>query len=261
MMNDDDQGRLARALSATAEVMGMVLKPASIALMVEDLSRHPIDRVLFALSQVRADRSSKFTLGNILERVDPGGGFLAANEAWTIALQAEDERNSVVWTEEIQKAWHVAEPAIASGDKVAARMAFIAAYERLSNESRMVGKRPYVFLSRGYDSSTNATAIQKALTAGLISDEHSDAMRRVSGAEMARIGGTGNGIAGLIEGIVEKAMSSEDSPIMQEKLRELIGLLKSDAKARDQARLAQQEQERREIDELRQRELDKLNKA
>ena len=60
-----------------------------------------------------------------------------ADEAWGIALQASSEDATIVWTPEIRSAWVAAEPIILeASDKIGARKAFIAAYDRLVERSR-----------------------------------------------------------------------------------------------------------------------------
>jgi len=54
---------------------------------------------------------------------------IGVDEAWSIAMQAEDEYSTVVWTLPIAEAWGVAKNVLP--DRTGARMAFKSAYERI----------------------------------------------------------------------------------------------------------------------------------
>lgn len=94
--------------------------------------------------------------------------WLSANEAWAIALPAQDEVNTVVWTAEIAQAWSIAEPIFADGDRVGARMAFIAAYDRLVSAAQAAGSLPVWAVSEGWNKRTVKGAVEHAVSAGLL---------------------------------------------------------------------------------------------
>ncbi|MBS0056942.1 hypothetical protein [Yersinia sp. Marseille-Q3913] len=94
--------------------------------------------------------------------------WLSANEAWALALPAQDEANTVVWTNEIAQAWNIAQPIMQEGDKVGARMAFIAAYDRLTQAARQAGRSPEWSVSEGWDKETVKRTIEQAVTTGLL---------------------------------------------------------------------------------------------
>ncbi len=75
----------------------------------------------------------------MLERAS---GRPSADEAWALALETFDEAATVCLTDEILLAAVAASPVWESGDRVGARMAFKAAYERVLNERRLQGQRP-----------------------------------------------------------------------------------------------------------------------
>ena len=81
---------------------------------------------------------SKFppTPADIVERLESCDGRPTAAEAWALALAADDEAETVVWTPEIAEARSAAKPALDIGDKVGARQAFVEAYERRVAEAR-----------------------------------------------------------------------------------------------------------------------------
>lgn len=98
----------------------------------------------------------------------PESQWLSANEAWAIALPAVDEAATVVWTQEMAKAWAVAKPILDAGDKIGARMAFIPAYERFVDQAKRESRTPHYEISAGWDANMRELAVQNAVTAGLL---------------------------------------------------------------------------------------------
>lgn len=167
-MNRDEQEKLILALMATAEVMGNEIKPNVAIVMVDDLSMYPLSDVLQALTRIRREHAGKLTLKAILDILAPAGGWLSANEAWALALPAADEAATVVWTQEMAKAWAIAKPILDAGDKIGARMAFIPAYERFVDQAKREGRDPHYEISDGWDANMRELAVQNAVTAGLL---------------------------------------------------------------------------------------------
>lgn len=167
-MTDNEQQQVLQALVVTAEIMGTELKPASLMMMVSDLAEYDFQPVMMALTRCRKELTGRLTLKAILDILAPAGGWLSANEAWSRALPAADESKTVVWTNEARKAWFVALPMIQAGDKVGARMAFIAAYEREVSNAKNAGQRPQHEVSPGDDALLRDAAIRQAQTEGLL---------------------------------------------------------------------------------------------
>ena len=167
-MTRDEQEKLILALTATAEVMGGEIKPNVVLVMVDDLSGYQLADVLQALTRVRREHTGKLTLKVILEILAPAGGWISANEAWAIALPAADEAATVVWTQEMAKAWAIAKPILDAGDKIGARMAFIPAYERFVDQAKRESRTPHYEISSGWDANMREIAVQNAVTAGLL---------------------------------------------------------------------------------------------
>lgn len=161
-----DAEQLLEQLYATAEVLGSEIKPAAATLMVRDLRDHDRPEVEQALARCRAELNGRLTLAAILERVPSANAYLSANEAWALALASMDEADTVVWTEEIAKALGVASPILTEGDKVGARMAFIAAYEREVEQAKAAGRQPSWKPSLGHDPQRREMALQEAVEAG-----------------------------------------------------------------------------------------------
>lgn len=167
-MTRDEQEKLILALTATAEVMGGEIKPNVVLVMVDDLSGYQLVDVLQALTRIRREHTGKLTLKTILDLLTPAGGWISANEAWAIALPAADEAATVVWTQEMAKAWAIAKPILDVGDKIGARMAFIPAYERFVDQAKREGRDPHYEISDGWDANMRELAMQNAVTAGLL---------------------------------------------------------------------------------------------
>lgn len=90
------------------------------------------------------------------------------NEAWAQSLASRDERETVVWTQEMAEAFNVCRPLVESGDEIGARMAFKDAYSRLVSAARAAG-RPVVWnVSAGWDAERRQVAVSKAQAAGLL---------------------------------------------------------------------------------------------
>lgn len=155
-------------LVATAEVMGHELKPAAAMLMCEDLGEYGFQDVMVALTRCRKEITGRLTLKVIIDLLAPAGGWLSANEAWAQALPASDDRNTVVWSVESRKAWFMALPLLESGDKVGARMAFIAAYDREVAQAKSAGLTPQQEVSYGDDAELRRIAVMHAQERGLL---------------------------------------------------------------------------------------------
>ncbi|CNL90266.1 Uncharacterised protein [Yersinia enterocolitica] len=168
MLSDFEQEELSSRLHATAEALGHEIKSSLVMLMVDDLSDYPYDEICKALARVRKEHVGKLTLKAIIDRMQKPGTRPAANEAWALSLPAQDESNTVVWTDEMSQAWAVALPVLESGDKVGARMAFIQTYERLVTIAEAENKSPCWRVSQGWDTEKRVQAITTAQNAGLL---------------------------------------------------------------------------------------------
>lgn len=165
-MTLDQKEELVDMITITAEVMGNELKPSAIMMMVNDLVEYDFQTVVNALDRCRRELSGRLTLKAILDIVAPGGGWLSADEAWSLALPARDERNTVIWTDEVRRAWFFALPTLQLGDKVGARMAFIGAYNREVADAKNSGRKPIFTPSIGDDDLLRDAAISQAQERG-----------------------------------------------------------------------------------------------
>ena len=167
-MTPEQEEQLVDMIMVTAEVMGHELKPAAVMMMVSDLSEYDFKALCITLTRCRKELTGKLTLKGILDLLSPAGGWVSANEAWSRALPAADENKTVVWTDEARKAWFVALPMIEAKDKVGARMAFIAAYEREVANAKNSGKAPQYEVSPGEDELLREATIRQAQSEGLL---------------------------------------------------------------------------------------------
>ncbi|MDR6216197.1 hypothetical protein [Paracidovorax wautersii] len=171
MLNDHDLDWLIKQLIGTSELLGQQVSPTAAAMLADDLSCYPRDVLSQALSRVRTEHIGRLTPKSIIDRIDEAMGRPGANEAWAMALNALDERKTVVWTVEMSEAWGVARDVAAEGDLVGARMAFIGAYERLVRTAREERRLPEVSVSIGWDGEQRAVAIEKAVQLGYLSQD------------------------------------------------------------------------------------------
>lgn len=96
-------------------------------------------------------------------------GHIGVDEAWSIAMQAEDEYSTVVWTQPIAEAWGIAKNVLP--DRTGARMAFKSAYERiLSGLPANAALKWYP--SIGIDAARREDALNEAVKMGRLSGEH-----------------------------------------------------------------------------------------
>jgi len=141
------KAEIAEAVAVTAELVGRDLSEAALRAMVEDLAGYPEPAVMGALHRCRRECHHRLTLADILGRLDDGRP--GAEEAW--GMVPRDEAVTVVWTEEARIAWGAAQPMIAEGDHVAARMAFLETYRAAVAQARAARTPPRWSVSLGHD--------------------------------------------------------------------------------------------------------------
>ena len=212
-MQDQDLQWLLEQLIGTAELLGQQMTPTAAAMLADDLSAYPRELLAKALARVRTEHTGRLTPKAILDRIDEVMGRPAANEAWALASRALDERETVVWTSEMDDAWALARPLAAEGDMVGARMAFIAAYERAVRTAREERRLPVVRVSMGWDAKLREVAVQKAVERGLLSSTQGQEY-----AQPALVNNVFNPVA-LLAGRIEPAPNA--SPEVRARLAQL----------------------------------------
>jgi hypothetical protein len=213
-MNDAQVAGLASAIIATAEAMGQEMNPGTAAMMAEDLCAYSVPVVRAALKACRLEVKGRLSMADILQRVQAADGRPGKDEAWSIALTAGDESETVVMTVEIRQAMVAAQPILSRRDVVGARMAFNSAYERLVSAARAEAKPITWSVSLGLDPGRRVTAIESAVRMQLITQQAG--AQYLSDLRIAPITTDGQAIAGLLTG-----SEAKPSPHLREKLAEV----------------------------------------
>jgi len=235
MLSSDDIEQLAGAICATAETLGQTISASAAKLMAEDLSVYPPADIRKALQSCRRELTGKLTLAAVLQRINAEDGRPGKDEAWAIAMNTNDEFETVVLTDEIQIALGAAKPVLDAGDKVGARMAFNSAYERLVNQAREDRKPVNWHVSVGFDANRRVEAVTKAVQMQRIPQDRGQLY--LADLSVTPITDDGRAIAGLITGNVV-----EPSPKAREKLKavkdSMLEMRKASAAKKDEMRIA-----------------------
>jgi hypothetical protein len=168
--------RFSQLMDDLGTVYDKSVSPAMKRLYFDDLSAWPMEVIEAAMAAHRrsADSGRFFPKpADLIAQIQlfRAAGRLSKDEAWALAMGSFDEAATVCLTDEMLEAVAVAAPVWAVGDKVAARMAFKDAYERITGERRERGQAPVWTLSLGWDVERRATAAQEALRLGRMSAE------------------------------------------------------------------------------------------
>lgn len=150
--------KLADQIQVTAELIGRPLSDLAVAVLTRELGRWPAEDVRAALDRIVREGPRALTLAEVTKRMP--GAPIGADEAWAIAERAYDESASVVWTAEMAEAFGTVRHL---SDRVAARMAFRGAYERLVADGP---GRPAWNLSAGHDRDGRELAVREAVACG-----------------------------------------------------------------------------------------------
>lgn len=231
---------IAQIVTATAEVLGQEITAAAAEMIATDLSEYQDQQIADGLKACRRELTGRLTLAAIIDRIQRTDGHPEPNEAWAIALQASDERSTVVMTEQIQKALTAAQPIIDSGDAVGARMAFLDAYRRLVAEARDQRKKTVWHVSLGWDVQDRAIAISRAMEMGRIGKDLGDRLLLQHKLPEASQDSVGFAVAGLITGRPSVQPSNEES---RKRIAELRAAMQEKAaKQREEKELARKAQ-------------------
>ncbi|MBZ5486932.1 hypothetical protein HW452_05270 [Halomonas aquamarina] len=167
-LTKQDAEALLETVYATAELLGTEIRPATANMMIRDLRPYDRAEIEQSLTRCRAELSGRLTLAAVLERIPSAQQYLLPNEAWSVALQSLDEMDTIIWTQETAAAMGVARPIMEQGDKVGARMAFIAAYEREVGQAKAEGRAPEYTVSLGESKERRQEAISQGIKKGLL---------------------------------------------------------------------------------------------
>lgn len=167
-MNDQDRQQFLKVLAVTLDAYGRRPPMAdTVELWFQVLKAYPVDKVRMACQQYvmrnPKDPPTPGAIHQLLQGKDtsrPG-----AEEAWSIAVRACDESETVMMTDEIAQAWGVAQPIFNLGDEVGARMAFKEAYARILS---LAGGPAKWWPSIGSDPHKRDTVLAEAKRTGLL---------------------------------------------------------------------------------------------
>lgn len=150
---------------------------------LEDL---PISAVLAGLDQCLRTETGRPVPGKIRQIIDGQleSLWLSADCAWSQALVSQDEFMTVVWTEEAATAFADAKPLLDSGDKIGARMAFKATYERMVRNAVARRNLPKAKISFGWSKAHRKEALERAVSEGLLERERATYLLQWSGMEI-----------------------------------------------------------------------------
>ncbi|SAJ96602.1 hypothetical protein UA18_03458 [Burkholderia multivorans] len=176
-MNDHDKREFMSELNLAFEAARQPLpSPQVLRLFFDRLAPYPLPMVLTAIG--RHIDTSEFapTPASILKHLPKmSDGRPEADEAWAIAIRSADERETVVWTQEIAEAWAIAAP-VFDGDEIGARMAFKAAYARIVDRNRGANLAPQWVVSQGFDAQRRIEVVEQAVRAGRLQLSHAQAV-------------------------------------------------------------------------------------
>lgn len=217
MLSSEEIAQLAGAICATAETLGQTISATAAELMAGDLAEFSPKDIRTALQACRRQLTGKLTLAAVMQRIQAEDGRPGRDEAWAIALASSDEFDTVVMTDEIQRALNAARPVLDAGDKIGARMAFISAYDRFVYDARAAAVPVKWNLSMGFDPARRIAAVNTAVQLQRIPLERATLL--LADLSHEPITEDGRAIAGLLTGTVarptaklrEKLMAVKDS--------------------------------------------------
>ena len=158
-------------IGATAEVCGgSKWSTAAVRIACQHLERFSEVEIRVALARCQQEVKGTLALADIVARMPDGRP--APDVAWSQVSGPETE--TFVTTEEVMSAWAAAQPLLAAGDAVAARMAFLAKYREITAHGRIAGRAPRITVSVGTDKARAETVLGDAVKRGLLpeSDPH-----------------------------------------------------------------------------------------
>lgn len=163
-MSREGLAEVIKALRVTAEMCGSQYSDDAARMFVADLSMYPVDQVLGALRRCRREVKGRLTVADVINRL--ADGRPGPEEAW--AMLPTTESQTVVWSDEMRRAWAVAQPLLDAGERVAARMAFKETYVNLVSQARENAVPVRWEPTLGTDPHQRADALQAAVDKGLL---------------------------------------------------------------------------------------------
>ena len=186
MRREASAGILAEAISLTAEVCGKPLAPAVAAMLAHDMADFNDNVILAALARCRMELQGPLKMADILARIDDGRPD--TEEAWRLLPRSESA--SVVWTDEMARAWGIALPRLNAGDMEGARQVFCEAYVKAVLDARIRREPVHWVPSLGSDVAGRESALRDAVRKRRLSIAHAEELlpARAASADVESIG-------------------------------------------------------------------------
>lgn len=159
---------LIEAILVTAEICGQAMSPTAAKALTCDLADFDEAVILDALTRCRMELQGPLRMPEILARINDGRPN--ADEAW--AMVPQNELASVVWTDEMAKAWGIAMPLLEAGDVSNARTTFREVYDKAVLEARIRHDPPHWTPSLGRDIADRERTLLDALHRHRLSAAH-----------------------------------------------------------------------------------------
>jgi hypothetical protein len=173
-MRDADKAKFLKIMGATFAIFDKTATTETIGLWWKLLAVYEVEDVEQAFARYLSSPEGRFSpkpasIIDIINAMRPDGRP-GADEAW--AMIPMDEYTSAVMTQEMAEALHVAQPLLDAGDKIAARMSFREAYNRIVDTNKRNGVKPSWFPSLGQDKEGRDTVLAEAVRLGRIRADH-----------------------------------------------------------------------------------------
>ena len=173
-MRDSDKAKFLKMMQATLAVYDKTATTETVGLWWNLLGCYEFADVELAFGQYLKSAEGRFSpkpasIISIIDAMRPDGRP-GADEAW--AMIPMSEYASAVMTQEMAEALHIAQPLLDAGDKIAARMSFREAYNRIVDANKRNGVKPSWFPSLGQDKEGRDSVLAEAVRLGRIGAEH-----------------------------------------------------------------------------------------
>lgn len=194
-MTNDDANQFRELIQAALSISTqdpVVLHRAALKLWWTSLNHYPINVIEKAVGIHL--RASKYRIApaDIVEIINSLDGRPEPDVAWSTAIKAADEFETVLWTDETAAAWTTAQKVYSSGDKIGARKTFLADYEKRVRDNRLNNVPVNWQISAGFDSKSRDMVTRQAQERNLLPNN--------SGSQylLTQTTNEGKAIAGLI---------------------------------------------------------------
>lgn len=167
---------------------------------------------------------------DIIQQLISADGRPTGDEAWAIALQAQDEERTIVWSTEIAEAWGVARVVLEAKDRIGARRTFLDTYARLIADARRALRPVKWSVSLGSHVEGRRLAIEQAAHLGRLPLAHARALLAANGLPGSTLGSY-RPDAGVLPANVRALPNLEQRGAAQFLATVRAGLAAADAKA------------------------------